>query len=62
MYGLHDPQEWMSVNVLQWKVDEMSLRIDGDRVRVRHVELTQFTKSSLALLKDSDCTGLRGHV
>jgi hypothetical protein len=57
--GLHDPQQRMSVNVLQWKIHEVRFRIDGDRVCVRHMELTKLAKVAIALLQYRNCAGFR---
>jgi hypothetical protein len=35
---LHNPQYWVAVDVLQWEIDEVSLWIDGYRMRVRHLQ------------------------
>ena len=55
--GLHDPQDWMAVNVLQWKVHEMGSRVDGDRVRVRHMELAKLAKVVIALFEHRNRAG-----
>jgi hypothetical protein len=59
MNRLHDPQKRMPVNVLQWKVDEMGLRIDGDRMCMRHMELTELAQVAIALFEYRNCARFR---
>lgn len=39
--GSHDPEQWAALDVLERKVDQMGLWIDGNCVGVWHVELAK---------------------
>src|SRR6185437_4189841 len=60
--GSHDSEQWVPVHVFQWKIDEMSFRIDRNRVSVRHVELAELTNIVVAFFENGDGAGFRRYV
>lgn len=52
----------MSIHVLQREVDEVGLRVDGDRVRARHLQLAELAEIAVALLEHCDGSRFRRHV
>src|SRR5690349_1108206 len=58
----HDPQHRMTINALEREIDQMRLRIDGYRMRMRH-EKHAFRNERLSILaKDGYLSGFRRHV
>jgi hypothetical protein len=57
--GTHNSEQWVPVDVLEGEIDEMGLRIDCDRVRMRHMELAELAEITIAFLQNGDSAGFR---
>src|ERR1700752_4473790 len=59
---LHDPQKRMAIDILQRKIDQVRIRVDGDRVRVRHEKRAHVDKGLPVLTKNSHVPGFRRDI
>ena len=60
--GLHDPQNRLSIDVLQREIDKMGFGINRDCMSVRHRERTHQAQLSSVLTKYRDISRLGGDV
>ena len=54
LIGFHDSQQGTAVDVFEREIDQVCSWIDGDRMRMRHVKLTNGMHSAVALLENRD--------
>src|SRR5215470_7261788 len=59
---LHDPQHRLSVYVLEWKIHQVRLRIDRNRVPMRQMKITVGFKRPVPFVKHINMTRFRSNV